>query len=104
CLGVEMDPLDGTAENAALGVELLDRHDDAALVRVAAVGVLPARVGGDADHDGLLVGTGGRPLGVLLLLAGANEGDDRECGGTLARETSSRPDHGLPLQVNAVHL
>ena len=52
--GVEMAHLDLAAEHAALVVELGDGHRDAAPLAGARIGVLAARIRGDADADGLV--------------------------------------------------
>ena len=76
-LGVEVDVLDLAAEHAAAGVGLLDRHHHAATVAGAGVGVLPARVRGDADADRLV----GRLGPDAVVLPGAVEGRDAAGGG-----------------------
>ena len=52
-LGVGRDPLDLAAEHAAFGVELVDRHPDAAQIVLAAVAVLAAGIAGQAELDRL---------------------------------------------------
>src|SRR5205085_2570914 len=52
-LGVGGDPLDLAADHATLGVELVDRHANAAQVVLAAVAVLAAGVAGETELDRL---------------------------------------------------
>ena len=52
-LGVRRDERDLAAEHAAFGVELVDRHLDAAEIILAAVAVLAAGIAGQAELDRL---------------------------------------------------
>ena len=70
CFSVCRDPFDLAAEHTALGIELVDRHAHATQVVLAAVAVLPARIAGQADFDGLL----GALRQNTHVLPGAEEG------------------------------
>ena len=98
--GVGRDPRDLAAEHAALGVDLVDRHPDAAQIVLAAVAVLAAGIAGEAELDrlGAL-----RPDPVLLPGAEETAGAADDAGHQAALQT--RPDvrshasSSLPLQL-----